>query len=59
MNSLNYFNVKSCTYYFLDDMINIKKHDSNKIMLDEKPYKNVLIYLIGYLTVKNINSFVN
>ena len=59
MNSLNYVNVKSCTYYFLDDMTNIKKHDSNKIILDEKSYKNVLIYLIGYLTVKNINSFVN
>ena len=55
MNSLNYVNIKSCTFYFLDDMINIKKHDSNKIMLDEKSYKNVLIYLIGYLTVKNIS----
>ena len=38
------------TYYFFDDTINIKKFDSNKVNIDEKPYKNILIYDIGYMT---------
>ena len=40
-------------------MINIKKLDPNKIRIGEKPYKNILIYYIGYVAVKKfvkINS---
>ena len=40
-------------YYFFDDMINIKNLDANKIKKDEKPYKNIPIYYIGYVTVKD------
>ena len=28
----------------------LSKFDSNKIKIDEKPYKNILIYDIGYMT---------
>ena len=28
-----------------------KKVDSNKIKIDEKLYKNILIYYIGYVTI--------
>ena len=42
------------TYYFFDDIINIKNFDSNNIKIDEKLYKNILIYYIGYLTVKDL-----
>ena len=35
--------VKSCTYYFLDDMINIKNLDSNEIKRDKKLYKSIFI----------------
>ena len=37
------------------DMIHIKNIDLNKIKLDEKSYKNIFIYLIRYLTVKDLN----
>ena len=36
-------------------MINIKILDLNKIRLDEKSYKNILIYYIRYVTVKNLS----
>ena len=42
------------TYYFFDDIINIKNFDPNNIKIDEKLYKNILIYYIGYLMVKDL-----
>ena len=36
-------------------MINIKNLDQDKIKIDEKSYKIILIYHIGYLTVKNVS----
>ena len=47
-------NAKNCTYYFFDDMINIETLDPNKININEKSYKNVLTYYVGYVTVKNL-----
>ena len=46
-------NIKNRTYYFFNDIINIKNFDPNNIKIDEKSYKNVLIYYIGYMTVKD------
>ena len=34
-------------------MINIKSFDANSIKIDEKSYKNTLIYYIGYVTIKD------
>ena len=34
------------TYYFLNDMINIKDFDSSLIKIDQKSYKNIGIYNI-------------
>ena len=45
-------NIKNCTNYFLDDIINIKDFDPNNIKIDEKSNKNILIYYIGYVTIK-------
>ena len=44
--------IKSRTYYFFDDTINIKDFDPNNIKIYEKSYKNILIYYIGYVTIK-------
>ena len=41
-------------YYFFDDIINIKFFDPNNIKIDEKSYKNILIYYIGYVTIKDL-----
>ena len=36
-------------------MINIKNLHLSKIKIDRKSYKNILIYYIGYVTVKNLS----
>ena len=35
-------------------MISIKNLDPNKVKIDEKPYKNILIYYIVYLSIKDL-----
>ena len=52
-NKVTYINIKHQTYYFFDDIINIKNFDLNNITIDEKSYKNIFIYYIGYLTIKD------
>ena len=32
----------------------MKKFDPNNIKMDEKSYKNILVYYIGYVTIKNL-----
>ena len=45
--------MKSHIYYFFDDIINIKEFDPNNIKLHENSYKNILIYYIAYVTIKD------
>ena len=52
-NKIKDINIKKHTYYFFDDIINIKIFDPNKIKIDEKSCKNILIYYIGYVTIKD------
>ena len=64
-NKFKETDIKSCAYYSFDDIINIKYFNTNKIKVDEKSYKNILVYCIRYLTIKcskcvKINSpFIN
>ena len=51
-NKVKYIGINYRTYYFFDDDINIKFFDSDNIKIGEKPYKNILIYYIGYITIK-------
>ena len=44
-------NIKNHTYYLFDDIINIEEIDPNNIKIDEKSYKNILIYNIVYVTI--------
>ena len=46
-----HIDIKDRTYYFFNDVINIKNFDPNNIKIDEKSYKNIRIYYIGYLTI--------
>ena len=38
-------------------MINIKNFDSNLLKIDKKSYKNIDIYYIGHITIKNIDDY--
>ena len=44
--------IKNQTYYFFNDMINIKNFHSDLLKIDKKPYKDFDIYYIGYITIK-------
>ena len=56
METIKETNIKNRTYYFYNDIIDIKTFDSNMLKLDKKSYKNLDIYNIGYVTVKKIGS---
>ena len=53
MGNIKEIKIKSWTYYFFDDMINIKDFDRNLLKIDKKSYKNIYIYYIGNTTLKN------
>ena len=42
-------------HYFFDDITNIKNFGPNKIEIDEKSCKDILIYYTGYMAIKDSN----
>ena len=52
-NIVKDINIKDHAYYFFDDIINIKDFDLNNIKIDERSYKNILIYYTTYVTIKD------
>ena len=48
--------IKKHTYYFFDNNISIKDFNPNNTKIDEKLYKNVLIYYIVYVTIKHLKD---
>ena len=52
-------NIKNRTYYFWNDLINLKDFDPSLLKLDKKSSMDISIYYIDYVTKKpeyNINS---
>ena len=52
-NKVNGIDIKNRTYCFFNDVIKIKNFDPSNIKVDEKSYKNILIYYIGYVTIED------
>ena len=52
-------NIKNQTYYFFDDIIDIKNFHSNLLKIDKKSYKDIDIYCIGYFTIKKFSDCEN
>ena len=54
-NKIKNIDMKNHIYYFFDNIINIKNFDPNLKLtkVDEISYKNILIYYIGYVTIKD------
>ena len=57
MGTVKQIDIKYRTYYFYNDLINIKKIDSNLLKIDKKSYKD--IYNTGYITSKKIDDYEN
>ena len=53
MGNIKEINIKNRTYYFFDDMINIREFDSSQLKIGKKSYKNIGIYHVRYITMKD------
>ena len=51
-NKVTDININNRTFYFFNHIISIKNCDRNNIKIDEKPFKNIVIYYIGHVTIK-------
>ena len=56
MGEVRHINIKNQTYYFYNDIIDLKDFDPNLLKIDKKSYKNIDIYCNGYITIKNIDD---
>ena len=59
MGKTKELDIKNQTYYFLDDIIDIKNFHSNLLKIDKKPYKDIDIYYIGYIMIKKFGDCEN
>ena len=59
MGTVKQIDIKNRTYYFYNDMVDIKKFDSNSLKINKKSYKDIGIYNIGYITIKKIDDYEN
>ena len=59
MGKVKQIDIKNQTYYFYNDMINIKNFDPILLKIARKSYKNICIYNIGYIAIKKIDDYEN
>ena len=54
MEVVKQIDIKNRTYYFYNDMSNIKNFDPILLKMDRKSYKDIGIYNIGYITIRKM-----
>ena len=59
MGVVKQIDIKNRTYCFYNGMINIKHFDPILLKIDKKSYKNIVIYNLGYITIKKIDDCEN
>ena len=59
METLKQINIKNRTYYFYNDMIDIENFESNLLKINKNSCKDIGIYNIGYVTIKEIGDCKN
>ena len=52
MAEVKQIEIKNRTYYFYNDLINLKNFGSKLLKIDKKHQKGINIYYIGYITIK-------
>ena len=57
MGEFKQIEIKNRTYYFYNDMINLKTFEPNLLKIDKKSYKNIPIYNNGCITIKKIDDY--
>ena len=59
MGEVKEINTKNQTYYFFDDMIDIRNFHSNLLKIDKMSHEDIDIYYIGYTTIKKFSDCEN
>ena len=59
MGKVKQIEIKNWIYYFYNNIINIEEFDSNLLKIDKRSYKSIVIYYIGYITIKKIGDCEN
>ena len=54
MGEVKELNIKNRTYYYFNDIIDIKDFHSNLLKIYKKQYKDIGIYYIGYISIKKL-----
>ena len=57
MGEVKQINIKNQSYYFYNDMINLKNFEPNLLKIDKMHYKGINIYYIGYITIKKDDDY--
>ena len=57
MGEFKQINIKNRTYYFYNDIIDLKNFDAKLLKINKKLYKNIDIQYIGYITIKRIDDY--
>ena len=52
MGVIKQIDIKNRTYYFYNDIIDIKDFDARLLKIDKNSYKDISIYNTGYITKK-------
>ena len=52
MGKVKQIEIKNRTYYFYNDIINLKNFESNLLKIGKKHYKGIDIYYLGYIKIK-------
>ena len=59
MEKFKQINIKNRSYYFCDDMINIKNFHSNLLSINNKSHKEIDVCNIGYIIIKKFSACEN
>ena len=59
MGKVKQIKIKNHSYYFYNNLINLKDFDASLLKVDKKDHKEIDIYYINYETVKEIANCKN
>ena len=57
MGEIKQINIKNRTYYFYNDIVNLKDFDTRLLKVDGKSYKKIDIYYVGYIAIKENDDY--
>ena len=59
MGVVKQIHIKNRTYYFYNDITDLKNFDARLLKVDKKSYKDIGIYNIGCIAIKKIDDCEN